>query len=158
MKNRRFALLVLALVACVKTVRADDESAVQALRDLGATIKRDESKPNKPVVAVHFCDPSMADKEWLKDLKYLPWYMLGRVDAKDDALENVKELGSLQVLDVWHTQVSDEGLKYLKDLKCLEVLDLRQTHVTDAGLEELKPLKSLRKLYLTDCAVTDRGH
>jgi len=44
--------------------------------------------------------------------------------------------------------VSDTGLKELKELKTLQGLDLAATKITDAGLKELKELKGLQTLGL----------
>jgi Leucine-rich repeat (LRR) protein len=71
----------------------------------------------------------------------------------------LKELQGLKVntLVLDHTAVSDAGLEKLKDLTSLQALDLSFTQVTDAGLAHLGALPNLRTLNLTGTRVTDQG-
>jgi hypothetical protein len=52
---------------------------------------------------------------------------------------------------------TDAGLNKLKDLKSLQTLNLRQTAVTDAGLKGLKELKSLKDLDINGNHVSATG-
>ena len=110
-------LLVLAL-----TGRADEAAAVKAIKELGGTVERDDKLPGKPVSAVDF-------------LKNTP---------TDAVLKELKELKSLQKLDLTATKVTDAGLKELKELNSLQWLYLYNTKVTAAGAEKLQ--KALPKL------------
>jgi hypothetical protein len=70
-------------------------------------------------------------------------------------MKDLKEIKSLQVLELSGTKITDVGLKELKELKGLESLGVRETMVTDAGVAELKtnfrlvesPTKIFRSLY-----------
>ena len=55
----------------------------------------------------------------------------------DTGLIELKELTSLEQLNLYGTKVTDIGLIHLKGLPRLQWLDLRDTHVTDAGIADL---------------------
>jgi hypothetical protein len=93
---RQCLTVVLVLLVLTAASRADEDAAVKAVKELGGQVKVDADRSGKPVVEVYF-------------------------------------LGA---------QVTDAGLKHLKELKSLQVLDLSSTMVTDAGLKELKEFKS----------------
>jgi WD40 repeat protein len=137
-----------------------EDSAVAALEKVGAGIRRDETRPGKPVVWVDLTKRAQvtdADLKGLKDLKNLQMLNLGLTRATDACLKGLKDLKSLQTLNLPLTQVTDEGLKDLKDLQGLLILNLGGTQVTDAGLKNLRGLKSLQLLDLTNTRVTDAG-
>jgi len=90
----------------------------------------------------------------LKDLKSLQTLNLGATPVTNAGL---KELKGLQSLNLIGTKVTDAGLKELKEIKRLQNLDLTGTKVTDAGLKELKELKGLEVLRLRATPVTDAG-
>lgn len=75
----------------------------------------------------------------------------------DAALERIKTLDSLLVLDVWNAPITDDGVAHLAGMTQLRALGLRQTEVTDEGLQHLAGLTSLEELNLTGTAVTDAG-
>src|SRR5215831_14460926 len=68
------------------------------------------------------------------------------------AVKAVQKLGGnvigkpVTFVNLLGTKVTDVGLKELKELKSLEMLQLGDTKITDVGLKELKELKSLKKL------------
>src|SRR5262245_10645560 len=96
---------------------ADEAAAVAALEKLDARIRRDATKPGKPVVGV-----SLA---------------FDRV--QDDDLKLLKELSELATLDLsGNEDLTDAGLKHLKALQRLTKLDLMFVPITDAGVRELK--------------------
>jgi len=72
-------------------------------------------------------------------------------------LKELKEIKTLQVLQLDNTQVTDAALKDVKGLNSLTILYLQNIPVTDAGLKELKELESLRHLYLSGTQVTPAG-
>jgi hypothetical protein len=92
--------------------KAAEDSAVAALEKVGAGIRRDEKRPGKPVLWVDLTNK---------------------------------------------TQVTDADLKGLKDLKSLQLLNLGVTRVTDACLKDLKDLKSLRTLNLPPHPSEEKG-
>jgi hypothetical protein len=61
----------------------------------------------------------------------------------------LKELKSLQALDLAGAQVTDAGLKQLAVLKNLQTLDLGNTKVSDGALKELQKA-------LPGCAISRR--
>ena len=60
-------------------------------------------------------------------------------------------------MNLWNTKVSDAALERLKGLTNLEMLQLDGTEITDAGLEHLKGLPNLKWLTLHDTEVTAEG-
>jgi hypothetical protein len=54
-----------------------------------------------------------------------------------EALQNLKELASLEVLNLYGAQVTDAGVPQLNELTRLRWLDLRNTQVTDSGIADL---------------------
>jgi hypothetical protein len=138
----------------------DENGVAAALEKVGARIRRDEKRPGKPVVWVDLTYKTKvtdADLKGLKNLKSLQTLNLGATRVTDACLKEVKDLKDLQALQVPLTQVTDAGLKNLKNLQSLQLLNLAGTRVTDAGLKHLKGLKKLRLLDLTATRVTDRG-
>lgn len=53
--------------------------------------------------------------------------------------------------------ITDKGLAALKDLPSLEVIDLSRTEITDAGLQQLLSLPNLKSIRVDDTKVTDAG-
>jgi len=148
-----FLLLTLTGLVC-----GDEGSAVATLEKLGAKIKRDETKPGKPVIELNLYGTLVPDAALahLKDLKSLQSLYLDGTAVTDTGLAHLKDLKSLQSLYLRDTKVTDTGLAHLKDLKSLQTLDLAQcTAVTGAGLAHLKDLKSLQSLYLSNTLVPD---
>src|SRR5262245_42652556 len=94
--------VLVGLLALAGTGRPDEATAVKAVEKVGGMVTRDDKQPGKPVVYVKLYD----------------------------------------------TKVTDERLKVLKELKSLQHLNLRRTEVSDAGLKVLKELKSLQTLVL----------
>src|SRR5262245_32041096 len=90
--------VLLGLLALVVTGRADEAAAVKAIEKLGGKVTRDDKLPGKPVVAVD----------------------LGGTTVTDAGLKELKELKTLQSLEIGSTQVTDTGLKELKELKTLQ--------------------------------------
>src|SRR4051812_11524018 len=62
----------------------------------------------------------------------------------------VSRTGGLHELYLGNTQVTDRGLKELKELESLQTLNLCETKITDTGLKELKGLRGLQVLALGD--------
>src|SRR5262249_41556783 len=149
----------LGILVLVLAGRADEAAAVKAVRKLGAEVTVDPKRPGKPVVGVSFIGTEVTDaglKE-LKELKSLQSLDLGGTKITDAGLRELKNLNTLQKLRLGFTQVTDTGLKELKELKSLQELDLGRTQITDAGLKELKDLNSLQYLGLYDNRVTNAG-
>jgi hypothetical protein len=111
------------------------EKAIQAIKQLGGKVARDEKAARKPIVAV---DLSMSE-------------------VADPDLGLLKDLGGVRSLDLSTTKVTDAGVEELQDLPHLQTLALSFTRVTDAGLQSLKGLENLRRLDLRGTEVTREG-
>jgi hypothetical protein len=181
MRSQPFIGGALVLAVCAGRGGAAEKRVAQAFERLGAVVKRDDTKPNKPVIGLIFGlrDPipettPQFDKDglfvdlWLKVTKVrgAPRKDGGKpldpssptaVKVTDADLKDVSRLEQLQKLDLSYGEITDEALQYIKALKHLQTLDLRSTKVTGGGLVMLKELKSLKELYLTGCQVTDDG-
>ena len=93
----------------------------------------------------------------LKDMPSLQELNLAATKVSDADLAHIRGLTNLTTLHLEHTKVTDAGLDNLKRLQRLAYLNLFDTGVTDAGLKHLKLLKGLRHLYLAETKVTDAG-
>jgi hypothetical protein len=54
MRSQPYLSVVLVLAACAGGASADEESVAQAFERLGAIVQRDDSQPNRPVIALRF--------------------------------------------------------------------------------------------------------
>lgn len=102
------------------------------------------------------------------DIEYLPGLaMLGTDDVQaiafdgadrvdDSALEHLRLLAGLQLLDLSGTSVAN-GLESLTKMRSLEALKLSGTQVGDEGMEHVGRLLSLRSLELGATPITDEG-
>jgi hypothetical protein len=172
----------LVLAGCATTASADETSVAQAFERLGAIVHRDDSKPNRPVIALRFGlrnpIPETIPEVDMDDLRLyvfsfhvtrvtngnqkngdrpLPPFAPTAVKVTDADLKDLNQLVNLQELDLSYGEITNQALEYIKDLKHLQILDLRQTPINDAGLAMLENLTSLRKLYLTHCKLLDKG-
>src|SRR5690606_35410991 len=80
----------------------------------------------------------------------------GCYNITDAGLVYLKDLTSLQSLDLSGCNITDAGLVHLKDLSSLRSLNLSEyQNITDAGLAHLRDLTSLKTIRLSyDCAIT----
>jgi len=142
---------------------ADDAEAkaVAFVEKLGGTVIRDDKAEGKPVRDVYLIGAAVTDKELkgLKDIKTLQTLNLMNNAVTDKGLIELKEIKGLQTLNLSVNKVTDAGLKELTALKQLKWLSLDYcTQVTDAGLKELATVKQLQWLSLLGCTqVTDAG-
>ena len=155
------ALLIAAATAPARSVAADagQDQAIGAIQQAGGRVERDDSGPEKPVVAVSFAVTQVNDAglEPLKGLPKLRKLTLNNTKVTDAGLEQVKQLAGLQKLYLVDTAITDAGLEKLKGMGELHVLSLVGTQVTDAGLEHLKALPNLQEVFLAGSKVTDDG-
>src|SRR5579884_2009167 len=146
MRSRTFlgsgllGLLMLAVAA-----HAQESSAIKVLQVLGGRVQVDRERAGHPVVAVSLSDAPVPEAalQAIKTLKNLQVLELAATGLRDEALKELAGLKKLETLDLSDTQVTDAGLVHLKGLTNLQSLDLWGTPVTDAGLKELRNLKSL---------------
>jgi hypothetical protein len=106
----------LALVIAAAFGRADEATAVKALKSAGGQILVDDKQPQKPVVGV----------------------ILWGARFKAAHLKELKDLKSLQKLRIGGPWITDEALKDLHEIKTLQILEVRSPRVSDAGLKKLK--------------------
>jgi len=70
-------------------------------------------------------------------------------------LEKLKKLNLIKV-PVTH-EITDAGMVYLKNLKSLEELDLPYEAISDTGLGQLAELSSLKRIKVVGRGITDKG-
>lgn len=130
-----FIRSALALLLLTPAAGAGEEAVAARLEGRGASVGRDDSRPDRPVVYVGMPE-----------------------GATDADLRDLCELRRLDALDLGGTGITDEGLRRLSDLRWLRCLRLSGTGVTDDGLRHLEAMAGLRALHLRDCpGVTDVG-
>ena len=180
-----FALcLVLIAATVLASPDASQEKIVSDIRRLGGTVELDDSRPDKPIVAVRvdrfedadavikcvktltalrelsvtyggITDVSLRQLSGLTELRTLD---LSATKITDDGLKTVASFAKLEVLGLTGCEkITDNGLKHLKGLKNLQRLDLCSTHIGDAGLKHLQGLTKLRMLHFVNTNVTDAG-
>ncbi|MCE9567515.1 MAG: hypothetical protein K8U57_36410 [Planctomycetes bacterium] len=136
--------------ATPKPPEATEEDAVKFVEKLGGTVKRDDTKPGKPVVKVELWESELTDaglKE-LAPLTQLTSLSIGGTKITDAGLKELAHFSDLTTLSLRETAVTDVGLKELANLKKLSELGLNETKITDVGLKELANIKTLRDLTL----------
>jgi hypothetical protein len=156
------AILIGGVTATTAWCRPGDAAQDKAIAEIaksGGKAERDESIPDKPVIAVNFAATQVADDvlEALKSFPRLRKLTLNGTKVTDAGLEHVKGLADLQRLYLVDTRITDAGLEHLKGSTGLRVLSLAGTQVTDAGLEHLKGLEGLREVFLRGTKTTDDG-
>ncbi len=78
-------------------------------------------------------------------------------ELTDDGLVHLKELTSVESVQLGFTPITDDGLVHLKGLVYLKELTLIDPTITDDGLVHLKGLKNLESLDLVCMQVTEEG-
>jgi Leucine-rich repeat (LRR) protein len=180
MRNQLYIWVTLVLAVCTGRASAQEEERIaQAFERLGAIVKRDDAKPNKPVIGLRFglrnpipdTTPEII-KDYILDTVDV-YIRMGRDGPQKDAakpldpnmvikvtdadLNEVSKLENLETLDLSFGEITNQALEHIKGLKKLKTLDLRKTQVNDAGLAMLQELPNLKHLYLTGCPITDDG-
>jgi len=135
----RIVAASIGMLALLSPARSDERQAYEIVAQLGH-VKRDETRPEKPVVQVNFtAQPA------------------GR-SVKDAELVHLGAFKHLRVLYLSYSDVTDAGMVHLKGLRSLEELSFADTRVTDAGMVHLKGLSNLKKVgFPFTRGVTDRG-
>jgi serine/threonine protein kinase len=138
--------------------RKGPEQAAAALVRLGGEIRRDEEKPDRPVVEVNLAGSraTEADLIHLEALTQLQELALPKATG-DRGLAPIRGLRRLHKLVLANTKVGNAGLAHLRGLTGLDVLILTETPVGDAGLEHLGGLSELVFLRLDRTKVSDAG-
>jgi hypothetical protein len=93
----------------------------------------------------------------LKDVATLQELDLAAQQIADADLAPLAGLTNLRKLHLEKTPITDAALTHLKGLASLTYLNLYGTQVSDAGLPQLNGLKNLKSLYVFETKVTDAG-
>jgi hypothetical protein len=140
--------------------KEDMNQLVADLQQAGAQIERDESRPDKPIVAISFRGQPINGK-LLGRLKAIPTLRkldLGGTLMSDVLLEHLEDVTQISILNLGHcNKITSHGLEFLKNFKNLEELNLSQTLVMDDGLEHLKGCTKLKKIYLDGSLASGLG-
>ena len=93
----------------------------------------------------------------LKDVTTLQELDLAGYPLTDADLAQLEGLTNLRILHLEKTPTNDAMLAHLKGFKNLTYLNVYGSQVTDAGLPQLKELTNLKSLYVFETKVTDAG-
>ncbi|PQO45293.1 hypothetical protein [Blastopirellula marina] len=96
------------------------------------------------------------DLELLRELSTLEQLYIAGNPITDDGLAVLDDLPRIKTLAIWNTGLTDESLRHVGKLQSLEVLDMHGTAMTEQGLEHLRDLDQL-KLLRQDLVLTDKG-
>ena len=162
-----FALLLAAGCARQQAVSVPEEElplpgregAIAAIEKMGGKIRFDEERPERPAVRVDLRqakDP-IAALQYLKELSEVQILDLSATAVTDPGLRPLEGLTKLRELILLGTEVGDQGMEHLKGLNELETLNLENTRITGQGLAHLAGLTSLRELNLALTVVADAG-
>jgi Leucine-rich repeat (LRR) protein len=178
MKHHPCLWATLVLAVCVSRAGAEDEVVVKKFERLGAVVGRDETKPNKPVIALRFGlrnpIPDTTPEFWKdyildsigyyaryrKDLeRVLPAAPEGSTGAGNKAKDVPREDGAkpLDPVTLRIVKVTDADLKDVSKLGYLQTLDLSFGEITNKALEHIRALKNLHTLDLRNTQVDDAG-
>ncbi|PQO45291.1 hypothetical protein [Blastopirellula marina] len=96
------------------------------------------------------------DLELLREISTLEILYLAGNPITDDGIAVLDDLPKIKRLALWSTRLTDESLKHVGKLKQLEALDIHYTQMTENGLAHLRGLKQL-SLLRQDLLLTDQG-
>jgi hypothetical protein len=82
---------------------------------------------------------------------------LSETPIGDAGVAHLREMLSLEHIDLWSTNITGAALESLSALKNLKRLSLENTRITDAGLPHLEPLVALEYLNLTKTGISGEG-
>jgi len=145
----RVGMGVLVGLAIAGFARADEASAVKAIKALGGKV------PGANVVNLERTKIMDQDLKSLLEFKEVAFLRLVDTPITDAGMATIGRLKKLKVLELAGTRITDTGLQQVAGLTDLEQLDLNRTRVTDAGIRNVKNLKKLRHLHVTGAPVTD---
>jgi hypothetical protein len=130
LKSTLLVMLVLCFVLAVVSSARRQRLAVRALQAKGAFVCYDEG-----VVSTWLTARCPASLDYVRSPRWL--FFTGRSVSNQD-LRLVRELGSLVVINLAHTNVSDDAVVVLSGVTSLRLLDLTGTQVTDAAIRRLR--------------------
>ena len=149
---------ILGLLVTNLTVaaRADERTAIGAIRKLGGKVTRARSGLE---VEFQLTGRGLQDRDLvhLGQLRNLVSLNLKGTRITSAGLVHLKGLNALQVLHLERTGIDDNGAVHLAGLQQLKYLNLYGTRVTDKTLVHLRKLKNLRRLYVWRTGVSAEG-
>src|SRR5687767_3439215 len=124
------AALTILTWATAAAAQDKEAKAAQQLAERGATIRRADDRPGKPVVEVVLKNDDDETLDLLASLGSLETLDLRGSAIIDPGLAKLKPLGKLRTLILARCeQISDEGLKHVAALTALETLSLNDTKI-----------------------------
>lgn len=134
----------------------DRQQSISALKQLGATIQRDD---DGHVIAVSLQSKKIADDDLrhLTVLRHVEDVNLYETPITDVGLAHVRQMKTLRRLNLgFCRKLTDRGIEQLKPLEKLEFLNLGFCRkITDDGFTTLKHFKQLKTLNLSITSITD---
>ena len=159
--NYRFLVSFAAWGLITSFAVANEERTIRALVTAGATVERDESQPEKPVIVVKYNLRDVSDRgiKALAELEKLPaieFIGSGDTEITVSTLRALQGKSSLKRFAISNAKVSDESAKALGALQSLNILSLKsQIECSPHAVEEIFELKHLKELTLSDRLVND---
>jgi Leucine-rich repeat (LRR) protein len=167
MRNQPCIWVTWVLAVCTGRAGAQEEERIaQAFEGLGAVVKRDDTKPNKPVIGLRFGLRNPIPDTTPEIIKDEILYHLGTSPPKDglqvgpwppkDGLQKdaAKPLDPNKPMVI---KVTDQDLSNVSKLENLETLDLSFGEITNQALAHIKELKKLQTLDLRNTQISDAG-
>jgi mono/diheme cytochrome c family protein len=138
---------------------AAEKKAVEQLAELGVQVRPVAMNVTWTLANLRGVEDPNVSKALalLKDVKTLEELNLAGAPIKDEDLKNISGLINLTRLHLEKTPVTDAGLIHIKDLANLQYLNLYDTKVSDGGLIFLTGLKRLKNVYLWQTEVSAAG-
>src|SRR5262249_4324728 len=106
--------------------KGDPQQVLAELQEVHAMVKRDETRPDKPVIGVDFTGQ----------------------EFKFALIEKLAVFPELQELSLANTKFADVHADYLETLTTLRKLNLGFTKLTDGGMPPLAKLVNLEEVHL----------
>lgn len=145
---------VAATLALEELLDKNQLVALKELRENGGIIQKlGKSKASLLVDLQQFSGSNLNQLTKLPSIEELRMTGLG---ISSGELEIVQSLSSLKLLDGRNSNADDEWIVHINQLGSLEYLNLFGTQLTDTGLNDLN-LPVLKKLYVGDTRVTQQG-
>jgi Leucine-rich repeat (LRR) protein len=124
---------------------------------LGGKLTRRDKDPRRTVIGINLSGAKVGDLAFLKDFPELETLELAGTRGHD-ALEPLRALKHLRILDLSRTTVSAAGIEKMIGLPALRQLYLDQCPgIDDAALEQLGRLTDLELVAVEDTPITDQG-
>lgn len=102
----------------------------------------------RSIQAVNWNDCTIGDEDLnlLRELASLEELQLSGTRITDQGLNVLRRLPYIRELSLEDTHISNDGLEWVGRLRCLEVLDIRRTEINESGLVHLRGHPHLKTL------------